>query len=318
MSIPAEAAENLRTAYLQAARQGEVPLKLAYCGPLANAYLNLIGAGYEEEPSANFDLELSLLTDLPYQRPMVCIDVGVGSGVRASDLLREMHRRGIRVSRYIGLDISAPLLNATATRLAVRHPSIPVTTALWDFESGPTEIVHQRSGAADPVYFAAMLGLTLGNVQDPLAVLSNIRRSLPPDGWLMLGLGSPLSDHQRMLSPYQSFNFQRAAFAPLKWLGIDASDVTLELIYCDQSILGTFRVLRRIQIPASDMVFDSGTRITFFRSRRFTLTDVEQLARSSRWTLHSHALDEFGHLTVLLHDHGSLGESADSSGPSRR
>ena len=297
-----EPARSLRTEYANAVLTGEVPLKLVYCGPLAQFYLDLRRPERQKNVTSNVDLELELICKLPTARPTVFVDIGVGDGTHAAQLLKRASSAGIEFSAYMGLDLSSPLLHAARHKVSRLHLPIDITTEVWDFEVAPTKVIaaHKREHVVGSSYLLALLGLTLGNVADPSRTLSNIRRSVSKGDWLLVGLAAPVNDRSQMLAPYDSDEFRRASLAPLTWLGIDTRQIEVRFSYENGSVVGRFYTLGPIEFRESKVVVESGSRITFLRSKRFTMDDVISLCADTGWLVQANKLDNAGDLSVLL------------------
>jgi len=300
----------LRVAILEGIRVGEVPLKLAYCGELGEAHLRLARSEQYLTTSTSLKDEVALVVAGRLGNPVTLIDVGVGSGTHAAALIRQLNLLELNVERYIGLDVSALLLGAAKRHIADAHRGLSCSMHVWDFEMSATDAGNReieaaaKGGWSPAAQLGAMLGLTLGNVSNPVAVLRNIRQSLGTQSLLLLGLASPLASIEQMMSPYLTKTFTSAALAPYKWLGVDVSALNVDVEYRSGSVVAAVRALDRVTIPQSDIRLQRGMRIIVFRSRRFRPEEVEHIAAESGWNVELWRVDSAGHMTVLLRSAG--------------
>lgn len=291
-------------AYLSAIADGEIPLKYAYTGNGAADHSDLSRSSTYRRAAWSLSGEAQLPSRAIVDRPTIDFcDVGPGNGAHAALLLRREELSGSRVSRYLAADLSEGLLWRALRTLGRAIPGGMVQTTVWDFEGGTSDDVRtwrEAAPATAKVVFG-LLGLTLGNVIDPVRVLRNIRESCRQDDSMLVGVAveMPGSHSDDVLAPYQTEAFRRAASAPFYRLGLQEGTFDFEIWRHDGDVFAG--ILVRHEATLSDRTsFRSGQRIVCFRSRRFTTDRLESLLRAGGWMEAARTGDSGGHVTSLL------------------
>jgi uncharacterized SAM-dependent methyltransferase len=174
----------------------EIPQQYRYCGTPAATYWNeyllkLDRAGSDNMLSATQEL---LQLDLPYidkiaerHASINVVDVGVGNGLAVKAFLGALQRTG-KLKKYVGIDISLPLLDTTRENIATWF-SGNLETNLYR-----RDITHQRFAEAivhnmeseDTINIVLFLGGILGNFKAPGDVLRVIRDSMGSNDILIM------------------------------------------------------------------------------------------------------------------------------------
>jgi SAM-dependent methyltransferase len=115
------------------------------------------------------------------------IDIGCGCGQTSLDLARRVGRNG----HVVGVDISAPMLDVA------RHRPLSGSALRPQFR----EVDAQSVDLGHSVFDAAFSRFGVMFFSDPVAALSNIRRSMKPHGRLGFVCWRPLSENTWMLAP---------------------------------------------------------------------------------------------------------------------
>ena len=290
---------DLRARCLEAVGKGVLPTKLTYCGEAAVAYDQLARhRGYESLVMA-VDNEVAAIRALPPPAASSICDLGSGNGLHAVALMRGCAERGLPVRRYLALDISPRLLAIAELEVHAALPDVEVAAAEWDFEESVTAAIRRwRRGAPALI---VMLGLTLGNVEDPRRVLANVRRSVEAGDMLLLGVAAAPSEPGLALAAYRSREFMEAALAPFVVLGLDADDLAVDVWWEPGCVRAAVRACRTVRFPGSAVVLNRNSRVTVMQSRRFRPDEIEGLAEAAGWRVAGETrLDAVGHLTVTL------------------
>ncbi len=116
-------------------------------------------------------------------RPEELVELGPGSA-KKTDLLIEAGRSYGTLKRYVPVEVSQEIAEASAHRLAADHPGLAVHAVIGDFESHLGEIPEGRRR------LFALMGSTVGNFSDERAaeLLENVALMMDPDDWFLLGV----------------------------------------------------------------------------------------------------------------------------------
>lgn len=108
------------------------------------------------------------LTQLP-RRPLAVLDLGCGNARN----LAKLRSSGVEIGDYLGIDRSAPMLQAA-----------PPTGSSVRF--GTAELTDPDSYKALPQYDLVLLTWVLSHLGDPAALLNRAQQTLAPDGTLIV------------------------------------------------------------------------------------------------------------------------------------
>jgi uncharacterized SAM-dependent methyltransferase len=136
-----------------------------------------------------------------------------------------------------------------------------------------------------------MLGQTIGNPDNPLRVLRNLRNSFQRGDALLVSVALPLecADEARILRPYRNEIFTRAVIEPLQAAGIPSELVHFDLRLRGNVVVGDAVVTANVTAMGIDIA--AGERIRCFRSRRFSVGELCRLVEAAGWTLVRQAQD---------------------------
>lgn len=290
---------SLRTRCLEAIGGGVLPTKLTYCGEAGLAYDRLARReAYRGIVMAVGDEAQATRSALPQARHCSICDLGSGNGLHAVALMRACAAAGLTVRRYLALDIAPRLLAIAEHEVRTALPEVEWSAEVWDFEEAPTTAIRRwRDGPT----VITMLGLTLGNVEDPGRVLTHVRCSVEDGDVLVLGVAAAPSDPRRALAPYVSPEFTEAALAPFVKLGLDAADLAVDVWWEAGGVRAAVRARRTVRFPGSAVVLERNSRVVVLQSRRFLPGEVEVVATAAGWRVAGEPrLDAAGHMTVTL------------------
>lgn len=302
-TAPAHPLSEIREAYIRALSRGVVPVKLAY-----------LGNPREAERLMGLPSYQAITWSLPQEVDQVCsaagsggacslADLGVGTGVHLVRLLAECGRRGVGVTRCLGIDLVPEFLAVARSRIERELPQIEFTSYEWDFEETRTEAIQKwraRSEFTGPLVLT-LLGLTLGNVESPARVLRNIRKSCSRQDVLVVDVATARGSRHQMLEPYMSAAFEEATLAPFAAMGFPTDGFRTKVWWEEGSIYSAVEVLQPVRIPDSGLVLVPGDGVVVFRSRRYSPGALARLAESTGWVFkRAPRVDELGHLTASL------------------
>ena len=113
------------------------------------------------------------------------VEYGSGAGVKVRLLLDTFAALGTPLVAYVPIDISRAQLAAVAAQLAANYPDVPILPVCADY-TAPLVIPDLPQRARRVAFFP---GSTIGNFHPPeaAAFLRRVRRTLGPDGLLVLG-----------------------------------------------------------------------------------------------------------------------------------
>nr|WP_230416158.1 L-histidine N(alpha)-methyltransferase [Micromonospora tarapacensis] len=232
-------------------------------------------------------------------------EIGPGNGGRSRAFLTRLAHRGRPCQRYLALDFSETLLDIACARLArFAGDRMSVDSHVWDIECGTSRGVERWRPGPEPV-ISCLLGHTLGNVEQPVTALANIRAALRPGDVLLLSVALGPADEPSpvaALAPYRSPEFRAAALQPLLAAGLDEADLEFVLGWKDGVVVGEAVLRRPVQVGGG--VLPAGHRIRCFQSRRFRPHDVIAAVGDAGWQVRD-ALPAPGgsHLVVTASRH---------------
>lgn len=275
--------------FWQCLQRRRVPLKFAYAGAAATTHNRLAEQDTYHDVVASVVTEVETIqSHLRNARQLRISEAGPGNGIHTVAFLGELMRAECIPTKYLGLDFSRTLLEIASDRLKLAFPALEVETQKWDFEAAPTFAINEWC-CGEPV-LALLIGHTLGNPENPEAVLRNFHDSLDSKDLFLLSVAlwnDP--DIATLLAPYETEIFRDAAMKPLLMAGIEESAVTFVVRFDSsiQSVVGECVVTRPLRISnrEEDLVLRPDDRITCFLSRRFSDTDLKSLIHTCGWSI---------------------------------
>ena len=278
-----------------------IPLKFAYTGPAVQKHLNLAKLDSYKEVTDAATVEAALVK-MQKAMPAIC-DIGPGDGQHSQAFLRQLMKQGRTTPDYLGLDFSDELATVAESRI---RPALTPTIAFkhWDVEAAPTNTIRTFTGAPQKT-IVTFLGQTLGNVENPLQTLQNVRDSVAPGDQLLLSvaLQSPTRTSADYLRPYQNPTFMEAIAEPLRMVGLRVEHGELTLAYEDNAVVGKFTLLKDqiIQHPSRPAAsLPKGTVIRCFMSRRFKQKGIEEMLNKAGWRKTNYVHQNKGSIGVYL------------------
>jgi L-histidine Nalpha-methyltransferase len=284
--------------FWRALKARRVPVKFAYTGEAAYTLDRVAAQDGYKSVAGTTELEVSALETVtrPQSRASwpVC-DVGPGNALHSNRFLQFMQNAGYKVGAYLGLDFSSSLLNIAIQRLSESFPEVTFAGSVWDFEASPTVAIANWRPRNESVLIS-LLGQTLGNPDDPVAVLRNLHASSLSDDILLIGvslLGNQNDDE--ILSPYRNDIFRDAILRPLQMMGLDPSHGEFRLSFRREkaAVIGyfVFNTAATLERHGEHCKFEKGEKIECFFSRRFLSGELESMLAASRWNVHSSTYD---------------------------
>jgi L-histidine N-alpha-methyltransferase len=291
-----------RVMVLSAIENGALPLKFAYVGSGAWAHDTLAKSIAYKHVVGSARHEAAILRTVNSLRPAIkqIVEIGPGNGQHTTAFITKLAAAGYVCERYLGLDFSRTLLTIAVPSIrSSQSNKFAVTAGLWDVEQRATGQIENWRVGEDPVV-VCVLGQTLGNVENPGNVLTNLRRSLRAGDLLLLGLAPRLigASSDTYLMPYRSRVFRRAALEPLQIVGVDLKQIVFRLRYEDNAVKAYAVFKQRVRVDG--MTLERGHVVRCFLSRRFQPQDVRVLLESSGWLPQRSELDDSGeHFAVI-------------------
>ena len=263
---------------------------------LPEYYPTLVETGILRACAADFGRKLS-------GGPSVLIEFGSGSSVKTELLLEILPG----IVRYIPIDVSASALDAAAARLASRFPRLEVRPVIGDF-TRPIAMPAETGGLSKIGFFP---GSTIGNFtpDETIGLLTAFRSTLAPAGRLLIG--ADLKKDLDVLIPA----YDDAA-------GVTAAFNLNLLARINRELGGNFDLTRfrhtvrydairgRIEMHLESLCdhvvtvagqsyrFKAGETIHTENSYKFTIDELQTLARKAEWKPEHVWTDERGYFSV--------------------
>jgi L-histidine Nalpha-methyltransferase len=281
----------------------DVPLKFAYCGDGAATYRALERSRKDDPVLASARLEIrGLLTAVEAGGiPEQLCDIGPGDGRHTGALIHALTQSGSSIRRYLALDVSSAVMEIARTALASQLPADQCWRR-WDFERGPTPALAEWRAAGTALLVLG--GMTLGNAEDPVRVVSHLRESMECGDLALIsvGLAPPAGEtpSRYIVSPALA----AAALHPLALAGLQTEGGTFQLEFDRKlsAVIGHFELSRSQQCTLGDetLSFSEGERIRCFIYRRFTRPQVDGIAAQSGMTLLTEMVEPNASCSVLV------------------
>ncbi|MFC5751257.1 L-histidine N(alpha)-methyltransferase [Actinomadura rugatobispora] len=265
-------------------RERRIPAKYLYAGSAAALHARFAIEYSEEYVDGRVDHEIATLLAAQGAAgpPRQICDIGPSNGAHTLQFLRRYGEMGGQVTRYLGLDFSEPLLRVARRRLEYVLPA-EHAFGQWDAELLPSERIE--SWRTDDVVLICFLGNTLGNVDDPVGVLRNLRSSVREGDRLLLGVyATPVAESAGdAMRTYTHPAVRQMIKEPLTWVGVTDELFDLSVVHEPGAIHARIRL--RESIVVKGIRFEAGEEIHCFTSRRFDAGLVADLLRRSGWEL---------------------------------
>jgi L-histidine Nalpha-methyltransferase len=292
---------NYRRSVVRSIAEGRVPLKFAYAGRAARTHDTYARTpGYQDMNSVEHEADVLLRSDRCGPDVVEVAEIGPGNGVHSAALLKRIRARGINIRSYLGVDFSPELLEISADNLRTEFADgIEVSTAVWDVESGPAEVIGNWRPPAGRI-LVCLVGHTLGNFEDPDQVMRDIARALRPGDLLLASvLLRPAADVDELsMAAYRTNEFRRAALEPMTAVGMNASEMDFSVEYQDGAFVGKVTLPRGARLD--DIRLPSGFTFRCFMSRRFERDQVVDLFTLNGWHLYAAEVKaDSDHMTVV-------------------
>ncbi len=274
-----------RAEYLLCLRRGRVPVKYTYMGsaaPLHVAWESLPGSRLFAE---DLEAEVGVLSSrISASAGLQLCELGPGAGLHTARLIAALGERGLKVSRYLGLEFSEHLAKLAKTYLSSACRDVDVQLELWDFESAATDTIDRWRRSKNPL-LVVWFGQTIGNLYEPLAAVANLRSSLRP-GDLVAVTASRRSSHFGQLdyvAPYDNDTFRAGLLEPLLAVGIDSRLGALHTYFDGESVRTIFKLHDNLEFEEFEHI-RAGSEVELFVSRRFSPQETRLLLGPGDWS----------------------------------
>lgn len=277
-------------------RAGKAPLKYAYVGSAALTHDRLARTSNYSETVGEVALEADAIGSIT-PHPVQLVEVGPGNGAHTRALLAALQTRGVRYSRYLGLDYSGVLLRMAADAIVAPFAPLEVTTHQVDIETERLDVVGKwrKRGAI----LMASIGNTIANVEDPPAVLRRLREAATEGDYLAIGFATPPPVGTDPVKAYLTPEFRAAALEPLRMAGIPTGSGEFRMWYDseERAVRACFRLGETVTLHFGEerFVAKEGATIDVFTSRRRSVSETEEMLSEAGWSImSSHAAEGHG------------------------
>jgi L-histidine N-alpha-methyltransferase len=266
----------------------DVPLKYAYVGDGAATYRALMRSRKHDPAVASARLEIrGLLRAVEADAvPAQLCDIGPGDGRHTGALVQALRRSGCSIERYLALDFSSAVMEIARVALDSQLPADQCWRR-WDFELGPTPALTEWRAAGPALLVLG--GMTLGNAEDPVGVVSHLRESMEFGDLALIsvGLAPPAGETPSRYTPSPALAATALHALALAGLQTDGGTFRLEFDRELSAVIGHFELSRPQQCALGDetLSFAEGERIRCFIYRRFTRPQVDNIVARSGMTL---------------------------------
>lgn len=250
-------------------------------------------------------------TDLAERLPWVTtlVELGSGSATKTEHLLRAFEAD--RDLRYAPIDVSRAALEDSVSRLEDRHPEIEIWAAVAEYESGLAALQSHHLGPQ----LLLWLGSSIGNLRRPAAArfLERRRSEMSPDDRLLVGIDlrkepdvlERAYDDSRGITARFDLNLLTRINRELE-ADFDLDRFAHRVHYDEtlgsvQSFLESQerQTVRVAEIDA-EIVFEAGERIHTEDSYKYSLDEIDELARTTDFRVEHRYLDEAERFSLNL------------------
>jgi len=240
----------------------------------------------------------------------VIVELGSGSAVKTEYLLRAFETDARPLS-YAPIDVSRSALEASVERLERKHPRLEILPAVAEYESGLEEI---HALGLEPK-LTLWLGSSIGNLERPAAsaFLARVRKTMVPADRLLIGIDLRKDRHvlERAYddAPGVTARFNLNLLSRInRELKADFElDHFRHRVHYDepsgsvQSFLESQREQRiRIRDLGIEVPFGEGERIHTEDSHKYSLAEIDSLAREAGLQLERRYFDSARRFTLNL------------------
>lgn len=233
----------------------ELPLQYSYFNKGAELW-----NAFRSEKQRPFDAERLIQASMSYIEHAVeryekvnIVDVGVGNGMAARDLIEQFHNTG-KLKRYIGIDISPTMLDITSKNIKEWfNDSVPVETHIRDiscetFADVIAEPPDQKTQKQSTVNIVLSLGGYISNFRNPEDMLRTINRSMGPDDIYLCNFRLNTNTVKHQVGFISKYHEQIKTV--LDSIGIDESQYDVEIGFSEEENIrfARIRLKRTLQI----------------------------------------------------------------------
>ncbi|MFT5953559.1 MAG: L-histidine N-alpha-methyltransferase [Cyclobacteriaceae bacterium] len=244
----------------------------------------------------------AILDAIGTQSPFRILELGAGDGRKTKVLLKHFLDRQASFT-YAPCDISASVLNQLSTNLSVELPGLSLETLEGDYFKVLADVLQRQDGCRNVVFF---LGSNIGNFTSTRSkeFLTNIRSHLHPGDKLMMGIDLK-KDPMKILAAYDDAEGITASFN-LNLLhrinkelhaDFDLSKFRHYPIYlpasgeCRSYLLSLEDQEVTLGVIDKKISFDQWEPIFMEISKKYSLSEIQALARASGFEHQNHFMD---------------------------
>ncbi|MGV8086631.1 MAG: L-histidine N(alpha)-methyltransferase [Candidatus Woesearchaeota archaeon] len=223
------------------------------------------------------------------------IDLGPGDGCKAVRIINGINGK---ISRYLGLDISLPLLNsAQKSQTIIRD--IDRHYAVCDFNNIRNILELSINDMCQDRLFL-LLGNTLTNEINMSHFLENLREMVnltnENNNFLLLGIEILSDDVTNIIREYTNEDNYVLTFRPLEFLGVNRQDGVINISFNKtlRRIEEEFIFTKNSRVTSNlyDIEFNVGDRILLSVTYKPDITEITNLIKRSGWNIYSVELED--------------------------
>ena len=236
------------------------------------------------------------------------VELGSGSALKTRILIEELLRKSGSL-RYVPIDISRTMLERSSHRLLDDYPGLEILGLAAEYGDG----LHELKLSLDGPRLVLFLGSNVGNFDRDAArrFLTRVRSDLGPEDRLLIGIDLR-KDRRALERAYDDANGVTARFnlnlleRINRELGgrFDLSRFRHRAVYDEE--LGRIEMYidslapQRVRIEALDLEvdFEQGESVHTENSHKYSLREIEALARGSDFEVGRRWLDERGYYSL--------------------
>ena len=248
--------------------------------------------------------QASKIVDALPQKPVRVIEFGSGDGTKTIHILRAL--TGVSEATYIPVDISGQSIQQLSINIHKALPDQKIEPFLGDYFSFTTP---QQTGAS----LFLFLGSNIGNYTKPETqkLLAHFYANMKPGDQLLIGFDLQ-KDPQVILQAYddpqgitKAFNLNllermnRELGADFK---IDQFDFTVTYNTTNGELKSYLKSLEKQVVQLDDQIFsfEKNELIWTELSKKYMLSEIEQIAAANQFTFQQHFLDTRSYFAVSL------------------
>jgi uncharacterized SAM-dependent methyltransferase len=223
-------------------------------------------------------------------------DIGCGNGLPSTSIIDYLIEHDVEIT-YTALDISDRMIQIDKKILMQKYPELTYRSEIIDLDNCNLSKILLKNKSDNDINLLLFLGGTVGNQKDTSRILSNLRDSMSPTDFLLIGAGLETNEYkQSSTEPHNEYHYKRTTWI-LDYLGLKDCYPDSALDTYDQDNREYIRKIPiqkdasttvRIEDKEIKLSFKEGDEILVSRFRRFTEEEIVHDVLS-----HNFAIDQF-------------------------